>query len=138
MKNILRIVLGLLVIVVLGLCGGLLFQLSGDDKPKPVIISPSATTARVVPSTQVKKASAPTIGEGTWEVGVDVQPGKYKTAGANDSISGLCYWDVRKNNEEGDFVSQGVIDSKLEPGRVTLVKGQFFKTSGCQDWVSVK
>lgn len=74
------------------------------------------------------------IREGTWEVGVDVQAGKYKTSGPADTSLPLCYWDVRAGSPEGDIKTQGVKDEADAQGVVTLRKGEFFTTSGCKDW----
>src|SRR5437868_4132657 len=75
---------------------------------------------------------ATTIDDGVYEVGVDVAPGKYKTAGGSGA---LCYWDQKKepggNFGAGD--DQGVAEAG-EPQVVTLVKGRYFKTSDCGTW----
>jgi hypothetical protein len=77
------------------------------------------------------------IGEGLWEVGKDVKPGKYKTAGAADSIIPMCYWHTAKTDGDESIINQGVTDKPNAQGRVTLKAGQFFKTSGCKTWVPV-
>ncbi|WP_116044486.1 hypothetical protein [Amycolatopsis palatopharyngis] len=72
------------------------------------------------------------FGPGTWEVGVDVQPGKYKTAGPDGGLP--CYW-ARLKDTSGDLGSI-INNSILEgPGTVTINKGELFETSGCQDWI---
>ncbi|WP_143101752.1 hypothetical protein [Amycolatopsis marina] len=72
------------------------------------------------------------FGPGTWEVGVDVQPGKYKTGGPDGGLP--CYW-ARLNDTSGDLGSI-INNSILEgPGTVTINKGELFETSGCQDWI---
>jgi hypothetical protein len=142
MKNALRIILGLLTVAVLGLCGAMIFTRSDSPHGGPIIVPTTGpvqpTTAPVEPSkAAVAKVSA-SIGEGTWEVGVDVKPGKYKTAGALQTGLGLCYWHTATDDTNLTIVAQGVVDKPNEPGRVTLKKGQFFKTTGCEPWVSVK
>ena len=48
----------------------------------------------------------------------------------------LCYWEVRPNGEpDGPIGAQGVIDSPDQNGDVTLRKGDYFKTTGCERWV---
>lgn len=74
------------------------------------------------------------IREGTWQVGVDVRPGKYKTAGPSDVNLPLCYWDIRKGAEDADIKTQGVKDAVNAQGVVTLRQGDYFTTSGCKDW----
>lgn len=73
------------------------------------------------------------IGEGTYEVGPDVSPGKYRTAGAEPSVLQLCSWTIRAAN--GEPVDFGVIDGEDEPANVTLKKGQEFQTNGCKPWM---
>jgi hypothetical protein len=135
MKTALRIILGLLAVAVLGLCGAMIFTRS--DEPHGGAIVVPTTPATFTSKAAVAKVSAG-IGEGTWEVGVDVKPGKYKTAGAVQTGLGLCYWHTALDDSNTHIVAQGVVDKPNEPGRVTLKKGQFFRTTGCEPWISVK
>ena len=64
--------------------------------------------------------------DGTHEVGVDIQAGKYKTAG----VGGRCYW--AKLNRAG-----GIIDNEFAEGPQTVVIEPTvftFKSSGCGTW----
>jgi hypothetical protein len=74
-----------------------------------------------------------TFGNGTYEVGVDVAPGKYRSAGVADSAVPLCYFD--QTDAKGTIKDQGV--SNEGPSRATLKSGLTFKSSGCQQWVKV-
>lgn len=70
------------------------------------------------------------ISDGTYEVGVDIRPGKYKSAGGES-----CYW-ARIADDEGE-----IIDNALGKGPkvVTIKKGDYaFETSGCKDWFRQK
>jgi hypothetical protein len=135
------VIAGVIFVVIAGLCviGGIALGGIGVDPgsaprgvvPGPSVIKPPADTS----GAGISKAN---IGEGIWEVGVDVKAGKYKTDGAQDASIPMCYWDLRTGSETGDFVDQGVVNSPEAPGRVTLKKGQFFKTSGCKPWQPVK
>ncbi|WP_051299625.1 hypothetical protein [Arthrobacter castelli] len=84
---------------------------------------------KAVAGAEAEKA-ANTISEGTWTVGVDVEPGTYRTT---DDVRSSCYWGiyVSGTNSE-DIVSNGI------PGggrpSVTLSKGQDFTTSRCGTW----
>ncbi|MGA5823353.1 hypothetical protein ACPC54_36500 [Kitasatospora sp. NPDC094028] len=71
-------------------------------------------------------------GDGTYEVGTDVQPGTYKTKGPG--AMGLCYWE---RNNGGDGVGSIIANDNLQgPGVVTIKAGdKIFKSSGCQAWV---
>ncbi|MFF1547843.1 hypothetical protein [Streptomyces sp. NPDC058291] len=73
-------------------------------------------------------------GEGEYLVGEDVKPGTYKTAGSEGEFG--CYWE-RAKNASGEFDSI-IANNNLEgPGRVTLNKGEYFKTNRCQEWKRV-
>lgn len=67
-------------------------------------------------------------GAGTYEVGVDVEPGKYKTIGAAG-----CYWARLKRND-GSYGD--IADNNYGPGPqvTTLRKGEYFQTKGCPTW----
>jgi hypothetical protein len=74
------------------------------------------------------------IPPGTWAVGSDVKPGHYVTTGASNKDIPLCYWDVREKSEAGQIKVQGVKNTPTAQGVVTLVKGDYFTTSGCKAW----
>lgn len=128
------------------LCGtGAMLVTADADPPKAPaetgIGSPSAGVvvgqegAKAVPKVlPTSKAVPVTIGDGTWEVGTDVKAGKYRTPGPVNSVLVMCYWDVRNGSEEGEIVAQGVKNDLGAQGLVTLRKGQFFTTSGCEAW----
>lgn len=83
--------------------------------------------------TQQEKVQAQnTITEGTWAVGVDVQPGTYRT---KEAVSGQCYWGIYADANGDDIVANDIVTG----GRptVTIKSGQFFKTSRCGDWIKV-
>lgn len=73
-----------------------------------------------------------TIAEGTWAVGVDIQPGTYRT---KEAVSGTCYWEINSDPNGSDIVENDIVSG----GRptVTLKGGQFFKTSRCGEWIRV-
>jgi hypothetical protein len=76
-------------------------------------------------------AKAPTIEDGTWTVGEDVPAGTYRTTA---NVSSRCYWQITKTG--GDSVSD-IVDNDIPGGgrpRVTLKRGQDFKTSNCGTW----
>jgi hypothetical protein len=74
------------------------------------------------------------IGDGTWEVGVDVQPGKYKTSGPRPDGYG-CYWE-RSKDLDGGFDSILSNDNLTGPGIVRIKKTDAtFTTNGCSVWI---
>lgn len=76
----------------------------------------------------VPAGPATTIGDGTHEVGVDVAPGKYKTAGGQD-----CYY-ARLRNTDGGV--ENILDNNLGAGpqTVTIKAGEYFESQGCGTW----
>lgn len=138
-KHTLRSILVGLAMVFLAACvvGTVVLMMVSPHSDKPLASTPSfvqPSTSKAAQQAPKKNVKPATIGEGTWHVGPDVKPGKYRTAGALDSVVPLCYWDVRKGSETGEYVDQGVANKTSEPGYVTLKTGQYFKTSGCQVW----
>ncbi|TXK36315.1 hypothetical protein FR742_40245 [Nonomuraea sp. C10] len=72
-------------------------------------------------------------GDGQYLVGEDIKPGTYKTSGT-DSFT--CYW-ARLKDASGEFgaiIANGNVSGQT---RVTLKKGEYFETKGCQDWKRV-
>lgn len=77
-----------------------------------------------------KTKAANTIKEGTWTVGVDIEPGTYR---ANADIVGSCYWGIYRTGSNGSDI---VDNDNVSGGRpsVTLSAGQDFKSSRCGTW----
>lgn len=84
-------------------------------REKAVGIAEDEQAARTVP------------GEGVYRVGPDVEPGTYRSVD-----NGSCYWSVNADANGEDIITNGIGGgSQL----TTLSEGQFFETSGCNDWV---
>ena len=96
-------------------------------------------TAGAVPAAKTNPQAAPAqpvgqatrIGDGTYEVGVDMAAGRYKTTG--DGSIGLCYWE-RAKDDSGDLRSIISNDLFRGPGSVTVKNGEFAKLSGGCTW----
>ncbi|MEV6050837.1 hypothetical protein [Streptomyces sp. NPDC052107] len=73
-------------------------------------------------------------GEGEYLVGEDIAAGTYKTAGPDGGFG--CYWE-RAKDASGEFGSIIANDNLEGPGRVTLNKGEYFKTNRCKEWQRV-
>lgn len=72
-----------------------------------------------------------TFGEGTWEVGVDIAAGKYKTTGPDGPN---CYYARLKT---GDGSMGDILDNNNSNGPVTVTVKEsdgYFETQGCADW----
>lgn len=78
-----------------------------------------------------QQVAANTISEGTWTVGVDVEPGTYRT---KDPVTGTCYWAIFRSGTNKDDIVQNDIVKGGSP-TVTIAAGQDFETTRCGPWV---
>jgi len=76
------------------------------------------------------QVAANTISEGIWTVGVDIEPGTYRTKESPYD----CYWAIYTSGTNQDDIIQNEIVTGGIP-TVTLSEGQDFETNGCGDWV---
>lgn len=76
------------------------------------------------------KKEANTIREGTWTVGVDIQPGTYRVA---EEVTDSCYWGIYRTGSNGSDIIDNDIVSGGRPS-VTLSAGQDFRTTRCGSW----
>lgn len=76
------------------------------------------------------RIAATRITEGTWTVGVDLQPGTYRTT---EAVSGSCYWGIYRSGTNGDDILQNDIVTGGFP-TVTLSESQDFTTTRCGSW----
>ncbi|WP_225652190.1 hypothetical protein [Streptomyces pseudogriseolus] len=102
---------------------------------------PAATVTEkvtVTPKPAKKPGAATTVeGDGQYLVGDDMQAGTYKTAGPEKgSIIENCYW-ARTKDASGEFGAIIANDNLQGQGRVTVNKGEYFETNGCQEWTKV-
>ncbi|MDP8969277.1 MAG: hypothetical protein M3N52_01980 [Actinomycetota bacterium] len=65
-----------------------------------------------------------------FEVGVDLEPGTYETAGPARGLFGVCSWAL--SNLGGTGISEG--HATYGPAVVGLESGTLFVTRGCQKW----
>ncbi|MFI7297399.1 hypothetical protein [Streptomyces sp. NPDC050121] len=98
---------------------------------KPTTPTPTPTTK---PADTTAASAAKISGDGEYLVGEDMKPGTYKTQGPGDSS--ICYWE-RAKDSSGGFDSIITNGTPTGTGRVTVKKGEVFKTQGCQDWTKV-
>jgi hypothetical protein len=95
----------------------------------------AAPAAAASPPAPAKPAGpATSIGDGTYEVGVDMAAGRFKTTGPTDDTFKNCYW-ARTKDDSGQFGAIISNDNIQGPGSVTVKPGEFFQTSGGCVWV---
>lgn len=130
--------LAVILFLVLGACAGLGAALEdkGSDRPAALAEQQNRYGDGNDPTPTTAKLDG--IGDGTWEVGVDIKAGKYKTAGPAPSAFENCYWE-RQKTLEGGFDAILSNDNLSGPGVVVIKKtDKGFKTSGCQPWIRQK
>lgn len=106
---------------------------TAEAGPAPTVTETETVTAK--PKKTEKPGPATSFsGEGEYVVGEDIKAGTYKTAGPEDELG--CYWERAKNasGEFGSIIANNILNG---PGRVTLDKGEYFKTNRCQKWKRV-
>jgi hypothetical protein len=69
-------------------------------------------------------------GDGTYVVGEDIEPGRYKASGSAQDSGAPCYW-ARLSGDGGDIIDNGLQDG---PQTVTVKAGELFETSRCGTW----
>jgi hypothetical protein len=137
---------GITAVVALSLVG--IFVGSGDDTATTA--EPTATVTATKPAEAesataskapaAKKTTEPdpenTMNEGTYEIGVDANPGRYKTRVPQDSP--VCYWEKMKDDSGGfnSLIANGEVNAG---GRVsiTVKRGEFFNSEDCGTWTRV-
>jgi hypothetical protein len=78
-----------------------------------------------------QRIASTSIGQGTWTVGRDIEPGTYRTAQA---VSDDCYWGIYRSGSNGDDIIENDIVSGGFP-TVTLSVGQDFENNGCGTFI---
>ncbi|WP_344005996.1 hypothetical protein [Streptomyces thermocarboxydovorans] len=105
-------------------------------EPEPAVTVTEKVTVKPKPTK--KPGPATTVaGDGQYLVGEDMRPGTYKTAGPDKSgVIENCYW-ARTKDASGEFDAI-IANANLQgQGRVTVNKGEYFETNGCQEWTWV-
>lgn len=106
--------------------------------PQPTTTRPGAPAEPSSSSPATAAQAAAGIGPGEWLVGVDVQPGTYRSAGPTDG--GYCMWSRKDAAGVAPLDNILASDGTFEPGQmlVTIEPGDVvFRTNGCAPWERV-
>jgi hypothetical protein len=100
--------------------------------PPPTSAPPPPTTGEAPPTTaDAGTGPATTIPPGTYAVGEDILPGRYRSAGGS-----FCYW-ATLSGRSGAF--DEIIANDISDGGAQIVEiGEdvaYFETTGCETWV---
>jgi hypothetical protein len=78
-----------------------------------------------------QQVAANSIGEGTWTVGVDIEPGTYRTA---EAVTQQCYWGIYRSGSNGsDIIDNDIVNGGFPT--VQLSEGQDFENNRCGTFV---
>lgn len=77
-----------------------------------------------------RQKAANTVGDGTWTVGSDIEPGTYRAAAA---VGSTCYWGIYRSGSNGGDIIENDIPGGGRPV-VTLSAGQDFNSTRCGKW----
>lgn len=77
-----------------------------------------------------KTKAANTIGDGTWTVGTDIEPGTYR---AVEAVGSSCYWGIYRSGSNGGDIIENDIPGGGRPV-VALSAGQDFNSTRCGKW----
>jgi hypothetical protein len=128
-------VAGIVVTAVAAIVGTVASSNSPDSEPPAATrVTITATEFETKTVTDTVTATPPPgpkaeFTDGLFLVGVDVQPGTYRTEGPNGTNAGGCYWS--RSDARGDLIQNGVVN---EQGSVTVRKGERIDSAGCLLW----
>lgn len=74
--------------------------------------------------------AANTVGDGTWTVGSDIEPGTYR---AVEAVGSSCYWGIYRSGSNGGDIIENDIPGGGRPV-VALSAGQDFNSTRCGKW----
>ncbi|SDG17352.1 hypothetical protein [Pseudonocardia oroxyli] len=123
-----------------GLAVGLLFGVmigQGMGGTAAPTAAPAPQTETVAAPPAQPAGPATTVSDGTYEVGVDMAAGRYKTEGPSASNAlGMCYWE-RASTDSGELGSIIANEIVQGPGSVTVQNGEFATLRGGCTWTRV-
>lgn len=95
----------------------------------------SAPTVALAPPAPTGPAT--TFSDGVYEVGADIEAGRYKTTGPDGSgFIDSCYWE-RAKDDSSEFSAIISNDNIGGPGSITVKAGEFVKASGGCVWAKL-
>ena len=82
-------------------------------------------------TTTEQQVAANSISQGIWTVGVDIEPGTYRTSAP---VTSECYWGIYTSGSNGsDIIDNDIVEGGFPT--VQLGPGQDFENNGCGTFV---
>ena len=99
-----------------------------DERDAELVARAASLTAREQALIPAEAAAAKDVipGDGTWHVGVDINPGTYKVTAVSE-----CYWSINADPNGSDILENNISSG---PQTVVVEAGQFFEVSRCGEW----
>ncbi len=120
---------------------GLALILAGCGGSKQVAATTLTSTVEVTKTVTVTSPPPAVVPktvmetDGTYRVGVDIEPGTYRTAGKSAEGATDCYWARLSSLNEVDILASNITTA---PQMVLIEAGdRAFLTHSCQTWVKV-
>lgn len=88
------------------------------------------TVTKTVTKTPNQGVPATKFGNGVFEVGFDVESGRYQTAGPAQGVRNGCVW--KRTKPGGRVVAQG---TAFGPLTIYVRNGELMNSTGCLQWV---
>ena len=102
-----------------------------DEREEKLVAAEGQIRAREEAVTATEQAvAARSVGPGTWTVGIDIEPGTYRT---QEAVLGQCYWAILRSGSNGDIIENDIVSGGFPT--VTLSVGQDFEHNRCGTFV---
>lgn len=134
-RIVLWVVLGVMALCGIGVVGAIAAgtdtprdnQLAAQDDANRGAAAGTSSPAAAAPSTGKSTPAQVVVPAGTYTVGEDIPPGRYKSP---ERAGDLCYWQV--SGSGGDLLDNGLGGGFPS---FTVKRGQQLETHGCPDFV---
>ncbi len=130
MRKIIIITLAIFVpLVMLVGCGAFIVSTAMSSLESNALNTPVASVQPRTPVASAAPSPRVDVQDGTWLVGEDIRPGRYRAAKVLDATQ-YCYWEI----SEGGITEKNDLPQGGRP-TVHLKEGREFSSQDCGGWV---
>jgi hypothetical protein len=114
---------------------------AAEPAPAPTVKVTETTKAKPEPEPEPEPEPQPEpesdrISDGSYEVGVDIDPGRYKTVTPAEDNGSVCYAEVYTAD---DFLEPDTLETEMTYSGLTIIdipkkNGAIFWSEGCGEW----